>query len=131
MNDPKEFSERFHSEGVLSSTLLDLELSLKQTGGDAGLLRELCSVLAVDIPRYMESAADALWCEDLGAVQMHMRSLRAACATVGASQVNAIAILVEAHAKADDIIGARGKFEQLKSLASILARELSEWASRK
>jgi len=131
MTDPKELNPDRQVGGVLTSTLMDLERSIVQTGGDAGLLRELCSVLASDIPHYMEEASLAFESDDLAAVQVHMRSLRAACATVGASQVNAIAMLVEAHAKADDLHGARCKFEQLKGLASVLATELSQWSVRK
>jgi HPt (histidine-containing phosphotransfer) domain-containing protein len=129
MKEQGEFSIQDSGTQMFSSTLLDLAQSLKQTGGDAELLRELCCVLVADVPHYLESAAAALHSADLVGVQRHVRSLRAACATVGASQVTAVAVLLEAHCRVDDICGARLKFAQLSELVSILTSELNEWVS--
>ncbi|HEY5960902.1 MAG TPA: Hpt domain-containing protein [Polyangiaceae bacterium] len=97
---------------------LDYDGLLARLTGDLGLVRRLLEAFTEDLPRRLLALENAIGADDAAVSLLVAHSLQGAAATVGADEMRAIAIDIEAAAQQRDLSMARARLPALLAAGS-------------
>ncbi|MGQ0612926.1 MAG: Hpt domain-containing protein [Planctomycetaceae bacterium] len=118
------------SRAIEGVAVLDLAGALERVGQDRGLLVEVAGLYLDDCPRLLTELAAALRTRDPGALQRAAHTLKGASATVGGTQVAALALHLEEMGRRGETTGALAVWGLLSSASGRLAEALKSLVGR-